>query len=240
MSQETSRQKRAIIEKIYQFLLDQGEPHLKQSVALRVAEKLSLAFLGNRLTGWDPIHVGSLRAVTAFEQLPAPLVRTVIQSLCEDIFYGQVIPVQKVKEVIAQAQSVYLGKCVCRFSGRTNDLYRSPQEDKKVYSIASPEVEAEHFEKLLDAYSTILSKGEEQRIAQPLQKIFSDFLARRDRKDSEGTLPKLWEATWPWWEILVDHQGFTDAWKNTMAQNSKVWSIHPDLLQVWEIGRAHV
>lgn len=226
------KQSQALREAILNELLKHRNPKLKLSIAHRVAEKLSVAILKMRLSAWDPVHIGTMKAVTWFENLTGPVAQAVLNKICDEVFYGEVVPIQRTKIYVRQARSVYLSKCVCRFSGRTNDLY-SDKENQVVYSIVENDRKDYHLERLKETYLQIKAREEQDLIDPEMRRILDATVLAKEPNSEKHYLDLLWEMTWPWWEINLVHEKFTEAWKDTMGLNHKNRQMHKELLEVW-------
>jgi hypothetical protein len=56
--------------------------------------------------------------------------------------------------------------------------------------------------------------------------------ARREGR-AGGTLHDLFAATWPYWEILLEHPGYDRCWLEGLAKNRKVWKTPKPLAHAW-------
>jgi hypothetical protein len=255
-------------------LLGRERPGLRRSTARRVAEKVALDIVGNRFAAWDPVHESAFNLAYYGEKIPSVLLKTLVEKACDEMFFGYVLTPELAKKSVIGARALYLGKCICRSSGRVNDLYRASDgggrearsrgsagrktersgtgrgrsgrsvqhgrsgqrgrdETREVYMILGEEESRPSLDGIIDVYQS-LRKRDIEPIADPsLHDILEEFSRWRSEGSSRYAMAHFWEKTYPFYEILLDHEDYTDAWLRTMDANNKAWRVHRDILLPW-------
>ncbi len=236
--EDRTRMARWIQERVREHLED-THSELKPAVMRRAVKRIGLHILGNWCMAWDPVHLGSFRAAMVVEASVRDYVGPLIDVAVEHLFHGHTIPVQRVLVLIDQASSASLGKCVCRASGVTSDLER----DGETYMIAEDDVVEEHLERLLEAYDRVdRARREGSTPIEETAPLFLDALdaAREASGSPRSRLGLVFERTYPYWELLLEHENFTPRWRRNMAQHHKALPIHRDLLTPLVLAHYHV
>ncbi len=225
-------QVRRLSELLLRHLGTAVDPRLKNNVARRVAQRVALAALGNRLAAWEPIHHGAMKLATAAEALPDETIHQIFEEICSVLLVGTVLPIQQVRQLIVEADDWYLGICICRQSHRVDDL--NHPDSQQVYLLGTPQQRRPYMDKLLD---TFLELRERDLVTseQP-RSLLAELSAKRSAETSQDGTPLADDfitRSWPHFEILLDHPDFTPAWRKTMIHNRRTWRIHPEILLAW-------
>lgn len=227
------KMKNEILEKlkevIWEKLIGKDNQKLKRSVSRRVIEKIALYILESRLSSLGPIHKGAFNITYFLEKIPLVFTKTVLEEICKTLFYGLVIPVQRVKEVVINSKAASLGRCICRYSGKVQDLY-SPYKNKIYMALEGKEANL-YLDKMIDKY--IKLKENDTETCKDLKKIFDKFVCCRENNDKYYSMENFWKETFPFWEILINHEDYTPAWKNSLTANNHALEINRDLLCEW-------
>ncbi|MBI5488167.1 MAG: hypothetical protein HY905_12615 [Deltaproteobacteria bacterium] len=197
-----------------------GAGQVKPGILRRTAQKLARAILESRVSSTDPVHFGALDLIHRLNEIDEQHAREVMLAIGRYALRGRVIPIQRLHEVLDEARAVYLARCPCRASGRVKDDHSPPMPAGNVDLLApllqawrDPAVRAAtspHLAKALDRAATVRRKG-----------------------TAREALDELWRATWPYWEILVEHAGYDRAWLRGLTKNHKVWSVERRLIHPW-------
>lgn len=215
--------------RVLDALVGVAGPGVKRGILNRTAQRIAAAILRARTSSTDPVHFGTLAAVHGANDLDNPLAREAVLAVGRYVLRGRVIPVQRVHELLDEARVVYLARCPCRASGRVQDRPGRPEA-----AAAEPELPRAEAERLLDAIERAWERPEvpaatSARAAEAFDRVVS---ARRAGAPG-GTLHDLFVATWPYWEILLDHPGYDRAWLLGLAANGKVWETARPLAHAW-------
>jgi len=215
---------------------------VKRVLLARTARRIGRHLLGNWLTAWDPVHLGTTRAVHALERLlRARSLGLLVDQACDQLFHGHVVPVQRALELIAESGSAALGRCVCRSAGLVDDLAAPAPSSLQV----DPRLAERHLACILAAWRALpdgavgtgeaVGSGEGvprvtvEPTAPELQNVLVE-VAARDDLPAAGRLDLLWRRSWPWWEILLTHPLMTPEWQDNMARHGKCWPVARPLL----------
>ena len=204
--------------------LERTHPDLKPTVARRAAGRIGRAILASWATCWDPVHIGGTRAVVETESLLRERIGPLVDLACRELFHGHVVPVQRVLELVGEARSAALGRCVCRASSLTSDL----EQEGRIWMPGEPEVVREHCAELVEVWARVCEDPTD-----PTAPELRTAFARLSDGDAppEDRLGRFWRETWPWWELLLDHDALTPEWRDNMARHGKARPIHLDLLR---------
>ncbi len=209
--------------------LEDTHADLKPAVMRRAVRRIGLEILGNWCMAWDPVHLGSFRAAMVVEESVRDRLGPLIDLAVEQLFHGHVIPVQRLLVLIDESASAWLGKCVCRSSKVTQDLRKGDD----IYMIADEDTIQTHLDNLLEAYHTVKSLYDAGETDEPTDTLFLEALAEVDAATGSPRerLEIFFERTYPFWELLLEHQRFTQRWRRNMAQHNKAKPIHRTLLK---------
>ncbi len=236
-TQDKAKLARWIQERVREHLED-THADLKPAVMRRAVRRIGLQILGNWCIAWDPVHLGSFRAAMRVEDAVRDRLGPLIDLAVEQLFHGHVIPVQRVLVLIDESRSAWLGKCVCRSSGVTRDL----KQGDTVYMIADDAVIEERLNALLEAYRRIRASTEGGTSTEETAPRFLDALAAAEALAGppRERLALFFEKTYPFWELLLEHQRFTPRWRRNMAQHNKALPVHRELLKAMVLAHYHV
>lgn len=219
--------------------LEDTHSEVKPAVLRRAVKRVGLHILGNWCTAWDPVHIGSFRAAMAVEASVRDHLGPLVDLAVEQLFHGHTIPVQRVLVLIDESTSAALGKCVCRASGVTSDL----EQDGETYMIADDATIEAHLQQILETYERlrpILRNGGTG--GETTAPLFLDALdaAREAPGTPRFRLGLIFERTYPYWELLLEHREFTPRWRRNMAAHHKALPIHRELLKPLVLAHYHV
>jgi len=214
--------RRELARRLYDRVRPELDPRIKDAVARRVTQKVALFVLGNRLASWDPVHKNAVRTFCEMEGLPQADFHRLWEELCGVLVTGAVVPLEEVHQAIDEARSCHIGACVCRSSRRVRDLRGA---DGRVHLLASEPDCQPWMDRLLDAWRPLRCRP--HRTNPALARILDDCIASDTRPS------RFFEATWPWFEILLDHPRFTGVWLESMTRNDKTWEVDREVLHAW-------
>jgi hypothetical protein len=201
-----------------------GAERMKRGVLLRTAQKIGALILRSRVSSIDPIHFGALDLVYRLNELDDARAREALLAVGRYVVRGRVIPVQRLHVLLDEATKVYLARCPCRASGRVND---KPGTGKNHGDTESTE---ELLRGILDVWE---GPGVRRETEAPLAEVL-DAVAKARREGREGgTLHDLFAATWPYWEILLEHPDYDRCWLEGLTKNRKVWKTPKPLAHAW-------
>lgn len=202
------------------------DPRVKRSVARRVTQKVALAVMDNRFMAWDPVHESAVRLADAAEALPQAEFHRLFEELCRTLMSGRVVPVQEVRRQVGEARAVYLGACMCRQSSRVQDLL--VPGTNRVHLTGDPTRCLPWMERMVTAWDEVRQAPNPTH--PELARILDRFHGRPLTPDDVGA---FFEATFPYFEILLDHPAFETLWIGAMGKNDKLWQVDPRVLQTW-------
>jgi hypothetical protein len=211
----------AVHTRVLDVLLRSAGPGVKPGILNRTAQRVAQAILRSSLTSKRPIHHGSLAALYRLNERDDPLSEQAILAVSRYVVRGKVMPVQRLRRLIDEARAAYLAPCPCRAAGRVQDLEARP---------APTAADDALLERLLDAWADPAVRA---ATAPDLQRAFDGVADARRRGGPGGTLVDLERATWPTWEILLEHPGYDPSWIAGLRKNARLRPIHRSLLRAW-------
>ncbi len=214
---------------LYDRLRDRFDPRVKDSVARRLAQRVALAVIGNRLAAWEPLHERAILLATQAEQLPVEQLHAIFEEICGVLLVGHVVPLQQVKRDIMEARDWYLGMCICRQARRVNDLYLPDSE--QVYLLGSEDDCRPWLQRLVRTWERVQGSD---HVTSPEATALLRRFATLGRVGDEGySTGAFFEQSWPHYELLLDHPRYVSHWRQTMRNNRRTWRMHPEVLAAW-------
>jgi len=209
-----------------QALLPEPGSALKQSVARRMASKISQRFLGMRLPSIPAVHeMGALLPWWA-SHLPSDAIAALRDIGCRYLFNGAVLPVQLVWRDLLLSHQTFVGHCVCRSAGIANDLRKRGE----IFLLQSED----HQRLLLDRFvlryrALVREHGRLPDTADRYQSLLAELSRLRAKGSKHYRLERLIEATHPDWELLPVNDHYSPHWIRSLHSNRKVWPLHREL-----------
>jgi hypothetical protein len=218
-----------------------GTGRLKPGVLRRTAEKLARGILESRISSKDPVHFGALDLIHRLNEVDDRWAREILLAVGRYALRGRVIPVQRLHEVLDEAREAYLARCPCRASGRVKEEEATGGAGGSAAGTRRTPGRAgdagSGTDDAGDLLAPVLRAWSEPAVRSatgPKLAAALDGAERARRKGpARNALDGLWRATWPYWEVLVEHPGYDDAWLRGLTKNAKVWRIHRRLLHPW-------
>ena len=216
---------RAVHTRVLEVLLRAAGPGVKAGVLNRAAQLVGREILRSSLTSKDPVHFGALATAFAVDDLGDPLSEQVVLAVSRYVLRGQVMPVQRLLEVIDEARGAYLARCPCRAAGRVRDLEtREPAPGADDEALLTG---------ILDAWDGAAARSEtDPRLAVVLDRVGQ---ARR-AGGADGSLDDLFAGVWPYWEILLEHERYDRCWIEGLTANQKTWAVSKAVLRPWVLA----
>jgi hypothetical protein len=213
---------RAVRTRVLDVLLRAAGPGVKAGVLNRAVQLVGREILRSSLTSKDPVHFGALAGAFAVNDLHDPLSEHFVLAVSRYVLRGQVLPVQRLLEVIDEAGGAFLARCPCRAAGRVRDL-----ESREPAPGADDEA---LLRGILDAWDRRAARAEtDPRLAAVL-----DDVAQAHRAGAAGgTLDALFAGVWPYWEILLEHERYDRCWIEGLTKNQKTWAVSKPVLRAW-------
>ena len=223
--------RRRIVREIAKEVRGQLDISVKDSLARRIATRISVSVMEKRLTSWNPLHLPVANMAYQFNRIPLYVNNLVMQRVARDLFSGSVLPYQEVMRILSKVEGAYLGKCVCRHSRVVSDLEHAGASDQGPMTLLLSDAEARHaLDGILDRYDRLEESGELVTTDEELKEIFRRLKGLRGSGSADYSLGRLWEWMHPHCEIFVNVEGFTQAFRQSMQKNGKVWELSPRLL----------
>jgi len=216
----------AVHVRVLDALLRSGGRGVKPGVLHRTAQKIAAAILRNRLSSTDPLHFGTLDLIYGLDRRDGAFSAEAVLALGRYVLRGRVIPIQRLHGLLDEARAIYLARCPCRASGRVRD--------RPDGACGAAGEDAARNDRLLEGILGAWERPAVRRAASPrLAAAIDRVRGARQAHRSDGTLEALFAATWPFWEVLLEHPGFDRCWLEGLAKNRKVWALPAALAHPW-------
>jgi hypothetical protein len=209
---------------------------VKPNLLRRAAQQIGNHILGNWFTCWDPVHLGGMRTLAAFEEMARERFGPLVDLAWEELLHGHILPLQRVQVLIDESAGAALGKCVCRASKVTTDVL---DPSGHPYLIGSAEEHDRQLGSIMAAYHLIQKGTDADEPTSPRLLSILEAVDRRTDLDATARLGMLWEQSYPYWEVLLSHKRFTKLWADNMKQHAKALPVHRTLLKALVNAQYH-
>jgi hypothetical protein len=210
-----------------------GATRVKPGILHRTAQKIAAAVLSSRVSSTDPVHFATLDLVYRLDDAADPRLQQAVLAIGRWVVRGRVLPIQRLHELLDEARAIHLARCPCRASGRVRDR---PGKDPPPPRASDEDPAADEardeglLRRILDAWSDPgVREGTSPHTAEALDEV----VRARKAGGPEGRLEDLLAATWPYWELLIEHPGYDRCWLEGLAKNGKVRRLAPALAHAW-------
>ncbi|ETR72553.1 MAG: hypothetical protein OMM_01638 [Candidatus Magnetoglobus multicellularis str. Araruama] len=216
---------KSLINALVNVISDQNA-QLKKPVIQKMARKIGDYLIWRREVSIPVIHELLVLLPWWIANLPLDAVHTLRDLGLKYIINGQVLPVQLVWKELLDARLVYMGHCVCRSSGITDDLYQNEQ----VYTFLDEPKKNQLLDRFINRYKSLLTKHGHLPDTDPMyEKLCQKLLYYQKNDAREYCLETLLTSTYGNWEFLPVLDKYTPSWIHSMHKNHKAHQLHREL-----------
>jgi len=199
---------------------------LKKPVIQKMSRKMADYLIWRREISIPVIHELLVLLPWWITNVPLDSVRTLRDLGLKYIVNGQVLPVQMVWKELLDSTFVYMGHCVCRSSGITDDLYKNDH----VYTFLDEKRKQLLLDRFVNRYKSLLNQHGHLPDTDPkYEKLCQQLLFYQKNHAREYCLESLLTSTYGSWEFLPVLEKYTPSWIHSMHKNHKAHMIHRDL-----------
>jgi len=221
-------EKKQITKAIFESLMQNDQPELKQSVARRMANKIGDYLLWRRETSFPVIHELVVLLPWWISHMPGKVIPALRDIGLKYVLNGVVLPVQTVWRDILDAPLVYLGHCACRSSGVVDDLRKS---DGTIFNMLPDDQSAVLLDRFMERCGSLAGSNGQLSDTDPIyQEKYQSLLELKRKKSSQYRLETLLELTYPHWEILPILDKYTPSWVRSLHRNHKAHLMNKELV----------
>ncbi len=221
--------------------LHDSKPELKRGVLRRMVDKAGRHYLYTDLSSMPVFHeLTVLGPWAAMHHTPDGPLRSLADYLLGELFNGIVISLQRARADVLDAREVYLAHCACRSAGVVDDL----EQDGEVFTLLGERSNRVLLDRVVDRYEALGA----ERLARTTDPRYRELLGRlaaaRQQGSEDYRIQNLLRWTYPDWELIPVHPGYTARWARSMSSNHKAHPIDPllafELLNVFFFSRGAV